>query len=163
MKLESMIEEVLCEDRTMLEISWQSYSEFFQQTWLASHLRLVVIKPDEELSLATQLYFALENNRYTRLEISEWLTTATVKDLTISEARGYIEQAFNDLAEGGITDATIGRELEHLVKMPDAAWYELETGASLTGYTTPYLYGDTSFIFCQHATTFYLLELHHES
>jgi len=162
-KLESIIEEVLCEDRTMLEISWQSYSEFFQQTWLASHLRLVVIKPDEELSLSTQLYFALENNRYTELEISEWLTTATVKYLTGSEAKGYIEQAFSDLAEGEITDAIISSELEHLLNMPDVTWYELETGASPTRYTTPYLYGVTSFVFCRHATTFYLLELHHES
>lgn len=163
MDLDRLIEDVLAEERTALDVSWVSYAAIYQSTWLASHLRLVMMIPDEELSLAALLYFALGSNRYAEKGMAGWLQHARVREIDAASGRGYVEQALSDLEEGGVCDTLIERELGLMLLLRDGRWFEVETGEGPVESTAPYEHGITSMILWHGRNGFYLLELHHES
>lgn len=157
-------QQVLAVRDELATLSFDIVNDLFGATWLASHVRLVELLPDDVADLALPLAYALSRNPVEEFPVEEWLPNTEFRPTPPEELAGWVGQAIDDIREEGDrpNDVLVGA-LERLSTHDVRSLHEIEAHPGPQRPNSPYEYGPTCQMFWVSGDRFYFLEVHHES
>lgn len=167
--LQALTIQAILDARSQLsDLALEVANDLFAYTWLASHVRLVELVPDEpELNLPVLLAQILTRNPAGGVAMDEWLPKARIQKTAKTALGEAIAGALEDLEEAENDYERMNQLLVHALNqlsIQDAQHiHVLSTNVDHQPPRAPYAYGLTDQYFWVHGRYFYYLEIHRES